>query len=171
MTQKEFQKRFGGIIKDGWLVFKEALDCSYNQLTSLLDNLKVGGNLYCYNNQLTSLPDNLKVGGDLDCSNNQLTSVPNCIKEIGNCYIFEGVNWNDPIWINKILKDELTAEEVFAIDNIEHRRIAYQYMDKSKMKKLKDYTVLDEVNDDGHGNPMKIVSFSITFFSMKNFVS
>ena len=64
-------------------------------------------------------------------------------------------------WFNKIRKNELTAEEVFAIDNIEHRRIAYEFMDKAKMKKLKDYEVLDEVKDDGYGHEMKIVSFKV----------
>ena len=72
MTQQEFQKRFGGEIVDGWLVFKGNLYCSNNQLKSLPDNLKVGGNLYCSNNQLTSLPDNLKVKGNLYCYYNQL---------------------------------------------------------------------------------------------------
>ena len=29
------------------------------------------------------------------------------------------------------------------------------------MKQLKDFTILDEVKDDGHGHPMKIVSFTV----------
>ena len=157
-----------------------SLYCSHNQLTSLPEKLKVGGSLYCSNNHLTSLPEKLKVGGYLDCSNNQLTSlpeklnvsgyldcshnqltsVPNYIKNIKYCFIFQNLNWNDPVWINKILKDELTPDEVFAIDNIEHRRIAYQYMDKTKMKQLKDYKVLDE-NTDMNGNKERIVSFTV----------
>ena len=72
MTQQEFQKRFGGEIVDGWLVFKGDLDCSNDQLTSLPDNLKVKGDLHCLHNQLTSLPDNLKVKGNLYCYYNQL---------------------------------------------------------------------------------------------------
>jgi hypothetical protein len=63
-------------------------------------------------------------------------------------------------WYEKILKDKLTAEEVFAIDNIEHRRIAYEYMDKTKMKSIKDFKVLDE-GTDSKGNPHKVVSFTI----------
>ena len=63
-------------------------------------------------------------------------------------------------WFEKIRKDKLTAEEVFAIDNIEHRRIAYEFMDKSKMKALKDYKVLDEGIDE-KGKPVKIISFNI----------
>ena len=140
MTQTEFQERFGGEIINDWLVFS--------------------GDLYCYHNQLTSLPEKLNVSGYLDCSHNQLTSVPNYIKNIKYCYIFQNLNWNDPVWINKILKDELTPDEVFAIDNIEHRRIAYQYMDKTKMKQLKDYKVLDE-NTDMNGNKERIVSFTV----------
>ena len=86
------------------------------------------------------------------------------IEEMNNLkslYVFPNLNWKDIKWINKILKDELTAEEVFAIDNIEHRRVAYEYMDKLKMKELKDYKILDEVKDDGYGNIMKIVSFTV----------
>ena len=63
-------------------------------------------------------------------------------------------------WFDKIRKDQLTVEEVFAIDNIEHRRIAYEFMDKSKMKSIKDFKVLDEQTDD-KGNKMKIVSFTV----------
>ena len=179
MTQTEFQERFGGEIINDWLVFSGDLYCYNNQLTSLPEKLNVSGDLYCSNNQLTSLPEKLKVGGslgcshnqltslpekkvsgNLDCSHNQLTSVPNYIKNIKYCYIFQNLNWNDPVWINKILKDELTPDEVFAIDNIEHRRIAYQYMDKTKMKQLKDYKVLDE-NTDMNGNKERIVSFTV----------
>ena len=160
MTQTEFQERFGGEIINDWLVFSGDLYCYHNQLTSLPEKLKVGGSLYCSHNQLTSLPEKLNVSGSLDCSHNQLTSVPNYIKNIKYCYIFQNLNWNDPVWINKILKDELTPDEVFAIDNIEHRRIAYQYMDKTKMKQLKDYKVLDE-NTDMNGNKERIVSFTV----------
>ena len=63
-------------------------------------------------------------------------------------------------WFNKIRKDELSAEEVFAIDNQEHRRVAYEYMDKSKLKQLKDFETLDEQKDD-KGKTMKIVSFKV----------
>ena len=63
-------------------------------------------------------------------------------------------------WFDKICKDELTAEEVFAIDNIEHRRIAFEKMDKTKMKKLKDFKVLDE-QIDGKSNKEKVLSFTV----------
>lgn len=29
------------------------------------------------------------------------------------------------------------------------------------MKSLKDYKILDEVKDDGYGNPMRVVSFTV----------
>jgi hypothetical protein len=64
-------------------------------------------------------------------------------------------------WFLKIKNDELQPDEVFAIDNIEHRRIAYEFMNKIKMKSLKDYKVLDEVENDGHNYPMRIVSFTV----------
>ena len=64
-------------------------------------------------------------------------------------------------WFLKIKYDQLSVDEVFAIDNIEHRRLAYQFMDKLKMKSLSDYKILDEVKDDGYGYPMRIVSFTV----------
>ena len=63
-------------------------------------------------------------------------------------------------WFDKIRKDELSPEEVFAIDNQEHRRVAYAFMDKTKMKQLKDFQILDEQTDD-KGNPMKPISFKV----------
>ena len=63
-------------------------------------------------------------------------------------------------WFLKIKNDELLPDEVFAINNIEHRRVAYEFMDKSKMKYIKDFKVLDEEKDN-KGNVMKIVSFTV----------
>ncbi len=74
-------------------------------------------------------------------------------------YYLDGVKF-DKEWWTKIAKDKLDPETIFAIDNLEHRRIAYQYMDKAKMKRLKDFTVLDEKIDE-KGNKMKIVSFKV----------
>jgi hypothetical protein len=75
-------------------------------------------------------------------------------------YYLRGVNFEKKWW-TKIVKDKFKAEEVFAIDNLEHRRIAYEMMDKTKMKALKDYKILDEVKEDGYGYEMKIVSFTV----------
>ena len=47
-------------------------------------------------------------------------------------YYLNGVEFNKEWWA-KISKGELSAEEIFAIDNIEHRRVAYELMDKTKM--------------------------------------
>ena len=60
----------------------------YNtKITSLPDNLKVGGNLYLSNTKITSLPDNLKVGGYLDLSNTKITSLPDNLKVGGGLYL------------------------------------------------------------------------------------
>ena len=74
-------------------------------------------------------------------------------------YMLHGIRLEKEWW-EKIVKDEMSPEEIFAIDNLEHRRIAYEYMDKSKMKQLKDYKILDE-QVDGKGKPMKIISFNV----------
>ena len=72
---------------------------------------------------------------------------------------------DDKELFDKIRKDELMAREVFAIENTEQRRIAYERMDKSKMKELKGFTVLDE-HIDSYGNPEKIIQFSIEDFDI-----
>jgi hypothetical protein len=50
------------------------------KITSLPDNLQVGGGLYLNDTPITSLPDNLKVGGDLDLENTKITSLPDNLK-------------------------------------------------------------------------------------------
>lgn len=74
-------------------------------------------------------------------------------------YYLHGVNFEKKWW-KKIVNDEMSPEEIFAIDNLEHRRIAYEFMDKIKMRQLKNYKILDEQTDD-QGNPMKIISFVV----------
>jgi len=74
-------------------------------------------------------------------------------------YYLHGVNFEKKWW-TKIVNDKFTPDQVFAIDNLEHRRIAYEYMDKSKMSKLKDFEVLDEATDE-QGNKMKIIQFKV----------
>ncbi|MDD4892421.1 MAG: hypothetical protein PHH73_00280, partial [Candidatus Rickettsiella isopodorum] len=60
----------------------------------------------------------------------------------------------------KVRKDKLSAQEVFAIQNMEQRRVAYKKMDKIKMKLLANYKIIDEVKDK-YNNPMKVISFTI----------
>ena len=59
---------------------------------------------------------------------------------------------------DKIRKGKLSAKQVFLIGNIEQRRVAYELMDKIKMKQLKG-KIIDEVKDDGYGYPMKLIAF------------
>ena len=62
-----------------------------------------------------------------------------------------------------VRRDSLTAQEVFVIENIEQRRIAYERMDKIKMRDLPDLKILDDIID-AYGNPMRIVSFNLAGF-------
>jgi hypothetical protein len=56
----------------------------YNmQITSLPDNLKVGGSLNLEDNPITFLPNNLQVGKDLYLGNTEITSLPDNLK-VGN---------------------------------------------------------------------------------------
>lgn len=64
----------------------------------------------------------------------------------------------------KATKGLLSAKEVFEIKNTEQRRIAYELMDKAKMKELGDYKVLDERKKDEQGNSDKVIEFKIDGF-------
>ena len=61
---------------------------------------------------------------------------------------------------DKIVNDKMNPQDVFKIKNTELRRIAYEYMDKAKMKKLKDYKVIDKKKDN-YGNKMSIIEFKV----------
>ena len=54
---------------------------------------------------------------------------------------------------------KLSAKEVFEIENTEQRRVAYERMDKVKMKDLPNLKTLDE-RKDNYGNSEKIISFT-----------
>ena len=70
-TQQKIQQ----YIKKG---SKGDLDLRYTKITSLPDNLTVGGHLYLSDTPpITSLPDNLTVGGNLELSYAKITSLPN----------------------------------------------------------------------------------------------
>jgi len=73
-------------------------------------------------------------------------------------YMIHGVKFEKEWW-SKIVNDELSPEEILAIDNMEHRRIAWEYMNKKKLEGLKHFKVLDEVENDGKGYKMRIVQF------------
>ena len=62
---------------------------------------------------------------------------------------------------DSVRKGQLSAAEVFAIENTEQRRVAYERLNKIQMKDLPNYKVLSSVKDDGHGYPMRVVSFTM----------
>ena len=151
------------IIKINGNVFKNSgsVYLSDNNITKIDGVFKNSGYVDLRNNKIIKINGGVfKNSGSVYLNNNKITKLPKSMGNIKNLYIFENVNWNDIEWINKILQDKLTAEEVFAIDNIEHRRIAYEYMDKIKMKDLNG-KVIDKVADDGYGNEMKLYQFKI----------
>jgi type II secretory pathway pseudopilin PulG len=80
------QKKIQQYMKNGG---KGDLDLSNTPITSLPDNLQVGGYLNLYKTPITSLPDNLKVGGYLDLDNTPITSLPNNLKVGGNLNLYD----------------------------------------------------------------------------------
>ena len=64
----------------GWL------DLSNSQISYLPDNLRIGGTLDLINTPITYLPDNLSVGSYLDIRNTKITSLPENLKVEGSIY-------------------------------------------------------------------------------------
>jgi hypothetical protein len=62
--------------ENGKIICKGDLDLRNTPITSLPDNLSVGGYLDLENTPIKSLPDNLSVEGDLDLRNTPMTSLP-----------------------------------------------------------------------------------------------
>ena len=89
-TGKKLEIKDGKPYYDGWLnlygtaitslpdnlVVGGSLNLSHTAITSLPDNLVVGGNLNLSFTSITSLPDNLVVGGLLDLRGTAITSLP-----------------------------------------------------------------------------------------------
>jgi hypothetical protein len=79
-------------------------------------------------------------------------------------YFLNGLCFEKSLW-EKVVSGKMPVEDIFAIENAEQRRVAYEVMEKTRMKELKDYKVLDEVKDDGYGYSMKVVSFKVKAFN------
>lgn len=70
--------------KDG---SKGNLELDGTPITSLPDNLTVGGFLNLWGAKITSLPNNLTVGRDLNLNSTKITSLPSDLKVVGDLYI------------------------------------------------------------------------------------
>jgi len=144
---------------------------------------KITGDLFIYSNVKLEAPQLQTVGGDLSIySNVKLELIKRLYKnnkknkwyvndkcnewlleQTGNfIYKINNIEFEKKLF-DKIRKDTLTAEEVFKLTNIEQRRIAYEKMNKVKMKSLKNYTII-EAKIDEYKNDMKIISFNIEGF-------
>ena len=64
-----------------------SLDLANTKITSLPDNLTVEGSLYLANTPITSLPENLTVGDDLDLGYTKITSLPENLTVGGYLYL------------------------------------------------------------------------------------
>ncbi len=146
----------------------------------------VGGYLSIYSNVKLEAPQLKSVGGDLSISLKLDTTLEKSLWKNNkkkkwfldnNCseYLLSKKGdithrINSIEFVKKLFdairKDKLSAQEVFQISNIEQRRVAYEFMDKVKMKKLPNYTVLDSCVDN-HKNKMEIISFDIDDYSEK----
>jgi hypothetical protein len=93
---KYHNKYYDKIVVDG------SLDLTRTPITSLPDNLHVGGYLDLYGcKNLTSLGDNLSVKGDLDLRGTSIESLPDNLVVKGTVYIYKTpLNDNDEL-VNK----------------------------------------------------------------------
>ena len=86
--QKNFliaiQRKIKKYIADGG---KGDLDLYNTPITSLPNDLSVGGNLNLYNTKITSLPNDLQVGGYLYLYDTPITSLPNDLQVGGSLYL------------------------------------------------------------------------------------
>jgi uncharacterized SAM-binding protein YcdF (DUF218 family) len=73
-------------------------------------------------------------------------------------YIINGIIFDRELFL-KVRDEKLSPQEIFALTNIEQRRVAYELLDKTKMKDLNG-KVLDE-NTDKYGNPEKVIEFKV----------
>ena len=64
---------------------------------------------------------------------------------------------------DRVRSRQMTPSEVFALANMEQRRVVYSRLDKTKMAQLPS-CVLDEVSDDGYGYPMRLIEIEIEGF-------
>jgi len=134
---------------------------SLDGLTTLDPNTKFNNSGDVYLNGLTTLDPSTKFNNGGDISLDGLTTLDPSTKFNNSGYVYlNRVCFKDKSWVFKIVNDELSAEEVFAIDNIEHRRLAYEYMDKRKMKELEDFEIIDKGIDE-KGKEVEVVSFTV----------
>jgi hypothetical protein len=80
----DFTKKINQYIKNG---SKGNLYLDNTKITSLPDNLKVGGSLDLNATPITSLPNNLKVVGYLNLSKTKITSLPDDLQVGGSLYL------------------------------------------------------------------------------------
>ena len=159
------------------------LEITKDNLEKYKDLTEVSGNLSIYSNAELKADSLKTVGGDLSInskldenfekrlwgynSKNQWFLTEQCsdflLSKKGKInYKIEGISFEKDLF-DKVRLDKLSAREVFSLKNTEERRIAYQKMDKAKMKEFGNFKVLDETTDK-YNNPMKLVEFTIVGF-------
>jgi hypothetical protein len=79
--QKKIQQYINGGSKKG-------LNLNDTPITSLPNNLQVGGGLNLNDTPITSLPNNLQVGGDLNLYNTKITSLPDNLQVRGGLDLY-----------------------------------------------------------------------------------
>jgi hypothetical protein len=140
-------------------VFEVYVNLSHNQIKAIPDTAVFEGYVDLSHNQIKAIPDNAVFKSWVDLSHNQIKDIPDTAVFNNEFYLFDhSTSFHDDIKLaNKILKGELSFNEIMKIENIEQRRIAYEHVDKSKILQEKGLEIIDE-RIDNYGNIMKIYS-------------
>ena len=129
-------------IIEGKINYKDYLDLRGTGITSLPDNLTVGGNLDLRGTGITSLPDNLTVGGNLYLFGTGITSLPDNLTVGGNLYLFgTGIT-------NKYVNTVLSADARMRIECVRNKLLTWEWNGRKYIKIDGVFSVVDS----SHGN-------------------
>jgi len=174
-NQKEWKKKLKDVTHiSGNLYIYSDVEFSANKLESVGGYLSISSDVEFSANKLESVGGDLYINSKISLElekrlwkhnkKNKWYLTQYCsdwlFKQKGNFeFRINDVKFDKELF-DKVRKDKLKAKEVFAIENIEERRVAYEFMDKAKMKELKGYKILDKKKDK-QGNIMSVVAFEI----------
>ena len=128
---------------DGKINYKVSLYLRGTGITSLPDNLTVGGSLYLRGTGITSLPDNLTVGGSLyleGCTG--ITSLPDNLT-VGGSLDLRGTGIT-----NKNVNNVLSADVRMRIASVRNKLLTWEWNGRKYIKIDGMFSVVDS----SHGN-------------------
>lgn len=103
--------------KEGRITVFGSLDLSFTNITSLPENLVVGGWMFLDGAKIMSLPENMVVGGSLDLRGTDITSLPENLVVGGSLY-FTGISKKEA---KKVKRPKGNVENLLSWQNGKYR--------------------------------------------------